>query len=776
MTRRKKVLLGVLAGLVVVVAAFVIIVATLDWNRFKPTINARVSDAIGRPFAINGDLSVAWRREPDETGWRRWVPWPRVTANDLTVGNTEWARKPVMANLQRVEFSLSPVPLIAHQVTIRHVQLTGATADLQRLEDGRANWVFTMPETGEPSPWSIDVDQIAFDKGVIGYADAKLKADLQIQVDPLGKPIPFAELAGKGPNGDDGKGDKESGKDKTEKAEDRKAAQGKSGQVPVKDKEAAAKGKDASDAKDKDADGNDDETADGTPDDANAKSLEQAERAGEVPRRPPRDYMFAWQVEGKYNDLPVKGEGKVGGLLALRNADEPFPVQADVSVGRTRASAVGTLTDPLHLGALNLRMSLSGSSMANLYPLTGITLPDTPPYSTDGRLIASLQNPEGPVFEYRRFNGKVGQSDLHGTLRFAMQAPRPKLVGRLRSDQLRMDDLGPLIGVKPDAGGKAAQAKADAKTEKVADKPASGKVLPTQEFRTERWNAMDADVHFSGKRIIHGSKLPLSDLYTHVTMDGGRLLLDPIRFGMAGGSIGGTVQLDGSQTPMQGRVKLKARSLKLKQLFPVESMQTALGQLNGEVALAGRGNSVAALLGTGDGEMRMLVNDGVISRSLMEIAGLNVGNYVVTKLFGDDEVHINCTAADLGMQDGLMKTRAFVIDTDNAVVTIEGSVNFKNESMDLDVSPESKGFRIFSLRSPLYVRGTFADPKPGVHTGPLLARGAGMVALGALLTPAAGLLALVAPSADEPDSQCNALLQEARKPTKAPAHVPARRR
>lgn len=33
----------------------------------------------------------------------------------------------------------------------------------------------------------------------------------------------------------------------------------------------------------------------------------------------------------------------------------------------------------------------------------------------------------------------------------------------------------------------------------------------------------------------------------------------------------------------------------------------------------------------------MLVNDGVISRSLMEIAGLNVGSYVVSKLFGDDE-------------------------------------------------------------------------------------------------------------------------------------------
>ena len=64
--------------------------------------------------------------------------------------------------------------------------------------------------------------------------------------------------------------------------------------------------------------------------------------------------------------MPVKGEGKVGGLLALRNADEPFPVQADVSVGRTRASAVGTLTDPLHLGALNLLDKLTPEVMRRI--------------------------------------------------------------------------------------------------------------------------------------------------------------------------------------------------------------------------------------------------------------------------------------------------------------------------------------------------------------------------------------------------------------------------
>lgn len=686
MTRKTKIAVGIVGTLVVLVAVLVVLVATFDWNRARPMINERVSAAIGRPFAINGDLTVEWSRESDEGGWRGWVPWPHIVANDISVANTEWARVPEFATLKRGEFSLSPLPLLAHRVVIRRIQLTEPAADLERLADGRANWVFTLPETGEPSPWVLDINEIGFDKGSVGLSDAILQADLTVLVDPLGKPVPFADVAG----------------------------------------------------------------AAFVPEDAAAAA--------------PRDYVFGWKVDGKFKNLPTKGEGKVGGMLALQDPKQPFPVQADVSIGGTKAAITGTLTDPANLGALDLRLKLSGGSMAQLYPLTGVTLPDTPPYSTDGHLVATLRNAGGAVFEYRDFNGRVGSSDLHGDMTFSLTAPRPKLTGKLSSRQLRMADLGPLIGVQ---SGKPAPAQD--KPKDAPAKPPNGKVLPTQAFRTDRWRDMDADVALEAGRIVHDAKLPLSDLAVHVILQDGQLTLDPLRFGMAGGSMAATVRLDGSKAPLTGRVEMHARRLRLKQLFPAtEAMQSALGELNGDLALSGTGNSVAALLGSASGDVKMLVNDGVISRSLMEIAGLNVGNYVVSKLFGDDEVKINCGAADLEMKSGVMTPRVFVFDTENALINITGTTDFKNEKLDLDITPDSKGFRIFSLRSPLYVRGTFGKPDVGVHVGPLAARGAGMVALGVILTPAAGLLALIAPSTTD-DNSCGTLLKQMRTPPKAPA-------
>ncbi len=252
-------------------------------------------------------------------------------------------------------------------------------------------------------------------------------------------------------------------------------------------------------------------------------------------------------------------------------------------------------------------------------------------------------------------------------------------------------------------------------------------MLPVEEFKTERWRDMDADVEFTGKRIVHSEKLPFNDLYTHLILTDGVLSLEPLRFGVAGGNLDAQIRLNGRTEPLEGRAKFTARRFKLKQLFPTfEPMKTSFGELNGDADITGRGNSVAKLLGTANGNLKMLINDGAISRELMELAGLNVGNYVVGKIFGDKEVKINCAAADFDIKTGLATTRLFVFDTENAIIYIDGTANMATEQLDLTISPESKGWRLISLRSPLYVRGKFIKPDAGCEgCAADTARGAG---------------------------------------------------
>lgn len=672
MTRPAKLFTWVFASLFLVLTALAVFIATFDWNRIKPMLSARVSETLNRPFAINGNLAVRWQRDAELEGWHAWVPTPHVLAEDLSLGNPDWLAGTQMVGLKRVEFRLSLLPLLVRQVVIPRIDLKQPTASLKRLANGRANWTFERAnkvEQDEPSAWTLEIGTIGFDKGQVRLDDQTLKTQLNLVIDPLGKPIPFSDIVG----------------------------------------QASAQ-----------------------------KTATQ-------------DYAFGFKVEGLYHGQPLTGHGKVGGLLALQDVRQPFPLQADLRSGDTHVTLAGTLTDPRNLGALDVRLRLAGASLANLYPLTGVTLPDSPGYSTDGHLTAKLREPGGAVFRYEGFNGTIGESDIHGDLTFVARQPRPKLSGALVSNQVLFKDLAPLIGADSNSAQKARGG---------ASAQPAGKVLPVEAFRTERWRAMDADVSFSGKRIEHGARLPFSDLSTHVLLDDGVLSLEPLRFGVAGGSLRLKVHLDGRTEPMQGSAQLSARNLQLKALFPgFEPLQTSFGELNGDADLSGRGNSVAALLGTANGELKMLINDGAISRDLMEIAGLNVGNYVIGKLFGDKEVKINCAAADVGIKEGLATSRLFVFDTETAIINIEGTANLAEEQLDLDIDPQSKGVRLLSLRSPLYVRGPFAKPSAGVQAVPLMLRGAGLVALGVAVAPAAGLLALVAPSGDQPN-QCTPLLAQ----------------
>jgi AsmA family protein len=708
MRRGRKIVAWVVGILVLLIIVVILFIALFDWNRLKPTINEKVSEAIGRPFAINGDLSAHWSREPGEDGLVSLIPWPHFTALDISVANPDWAKTKQFATLQSLEFRLSPFPLISHRIVVPEIRLGQPNIDLERVKNGDNTWTFKMPESTGPSEWQLELNAIAFDKGHIDFNDATNQIAMGIDVTPLSKGIPFDEIM-------------------AQQEKDSRAQAAKTNGATTK-----TMAKSGADEKDRQ-------------DQTKQKQV----------------YLFAWDAKGTYKKSTVEAKAKTGGVLALRDANRPFPVQADTRFGDTHIAFVGTLTDPLNVGALDVRLWLSGTSMSHLYDLTGVTLPDTPPFATEGHLKANLKK-GASVFTYDNFTGKVGGSDLGGSLIFTTGGQRPNLTGKLKSNQLLFSDLAPLIG------GGSNQEKAE-RGDSV--KQPNDKVIPVEPFKTDRWNAMDADVEFTGVKIVHGDRLPVDNLYTHLTMKNAVLGLDPLKFGVAGGTVGSNIHVDGSTTPMKGTFNMGARHLKLKELFPkLAPGDTTLGELNGDASLTAVGNSPAALLGSSNGEVKLLINDGAVSSSLLELAGLNVGSYAVNKLFGDETVKINCMAADLVTTNGNMDSKLFAFDTEKALINVTGDIDFKSEKLNLDIVPHTKGFRLFSLRSPLYVHGTMKNPSVGVHPGPLILRGGGAVALAVFAAPVAALAALAVPESGKADAtQCKPLLDDLKSaPPKAP--------
>ncbi|MFA9216768.1 MAG: AsmA family protein [Sphingomonadaceae bacterium] len=661
--RRTRLALGVATLVIAVPLLTLIVLLNFDWNRARPWLNARVSDAINRPFEIRGALLLTWQRQThsnEPRSWSDYLPLPHLVANDVHVGSPAALGTTELASARQFAFSIDLLPLLQQRIAIPVLRFDTPQLNLLRDASGRNNWTFEQNQ--QPSRWKLDLQRVVFSKGSVHYIDALTRTDASATIDTI--------------------------------------------------------------------------NADPT-------------------------YGVAWQLRGSWNQQAISGSGKAGAVLSLQQQTAPYPIAASLSVGATRIAVEGTVTKPAALAALDLRLKVSGASMARLYPLTGVLLPETPAFATEGRLTGNL-GAHASHWRYQQFTGHVGHSDIAGTLDFKTGQPRPLLTGAIQSKLLQFSDLGPLIG---------ADSNASKQARGVETVQPGNKVLPVETFRTERWTALDADVSYQIRRITRDKDLPISNVSTVIHMKDGVLTLTPLNFDLAGGTLTSTIELDGSGKvvphAIAAKLKAGARHLKLKQLFPrLDAMQATVGEINADISLSATGNSVATLLAHANGELKSVVHQGSVSKLLLEEMGLNIGNVVLAKMFGDKPVRLNCMVTDFGVTDGLMQSRLFVVDTEEAKLNIDGSVNLDNERLDLTLRPDTKGLRVFSLRAPIYVRGTFKDPDISVDKGVVALRAGGALAL-AVVAPVAALLPLVNTGPGQ-TTACSALLAQAGGKATAP--------
>ena len=307
------------------------------------------------------------------------------------------------------------------------------------------------------------------------------------------------------------------------------------------------------------------------------------------------------------------------------------------------------------------------------------------------------------------------------------------------SKRLDLDDLAGFLGGTPDAEGEALDPKL---AQRAAKQAARGKVLPSTPYDLTKLRAMDADVRLRAQRI-NAPKLPIDDMDAHLKLDAGLARLEPLNFGVAGGDIRSTVQMDARNDTIRTRLKADVRRIELAQLFPgVELTRDAAGRLAGSFNLAGTGNSIAAMLASADGDIALGMGRGQISNLLVELAGIDIYEALKFMIGKDRQVVVRCAFADFGVKRGVMDSRALAVDTRDTIIVGQGQVDLGEETLDLELRPRPKDRSILVLRSPLHVGGTFADPSFRPDFARLGLRGAVALALGSIAPPAALLATL----------------------------------
>jgi AsmA family protein len=104
---------------------------------------------------------------------------------------------------------------------------------------------------------------------------------------------------------------------------------------------------------------------------------------------------------------------------------------------------------------------------------------------------------------------------------------------------------------------------------------------------------------------------------------------------------------------------------------------------------------------------------------------------------GDRPLPLRCARVNTAIQHGIAHLHNALFDTTDSTIRVTGQISFADESLALRSEVKPKDFSPLSLRAPIVVGGTWADPQLGIEGRRLAPRLLAALALAAVAPPAA---------------------------------------
>lgn len=454
-------------------------------------------------------------------------------------------------------------------------------------------------------------------------------------------------------------------------------------------------------------------------------------------------------ADGTYTGQRIQVRFRGGSLLSLRDSDKPYPIDLKAAHGETNVSVQGTIQDPSSFAGANVRMRLEGKDLAELSRLIAVPLAPTPPYQLDGHLDYGDQR-----IRFDNFTGRVGNSDLKGEFAVDLSRKRASIVAEMVSRKVDLIDLGGFIGATP--GKSDTPDQSDRQKEEHAATAEKSTLLPDKPIDLSAVRNNDFDVRYKATRI-EGESIPLDNLEAHLIIKDGVIVLDPLNFGVGVGNITSKLKIDARPKEPIANAEVNLQRVDLSRIMQSTKTFQGAGLVGGRAVLAGHGASAAEMLGTSNGDIKFFMAGGDMSALLVNLAGLDFGNSLLSALGIPTQTPIRCMVSDFGVENGVLDTRLFVLDTTEANVVGRGNISLRDEKIDYRIETEPKHVSIGSVPSPITITGPLKNPSIGVDKTVLGARAGTAALLGVLLTPLGALIPTIQLGLGK-DTDCDALI------------------
>lgn len=452
--------------------------------------------------------------------------------------------------------------------------------------------------------------------------------------------------------------------------------------------------------------------------------------------------------EGWFHDTPITVQAQLGTDEALDDPDAPYPVQVALVTDQTELHAEGSVGEPIDFTGLQVEVSLQGESLEELGDILRLGLPSTPPY----RLSTSLQH-ENDRWALPDLDGRIGDSDIGGEVILDTSGERLMVSADLRSDRLDFADVGGVVGEPPDP---------------EAPLEEDDAALPEEEVPVPDLRGLDLQLQYAARNVI-ARRVPVDQVQIEARLQDGLLHIAPLGFELGVGVFTGELTLDNRQDPMEASADLRLHGADAEYIFDILEIELpdaegpiAVGRLDARTRLAARGNSVAEMAETLDGQLAGIVEGGWVTAVLVQQLGMNL--LEILGFFAPDPEEmepVRCFVASFDVSGGVMGVEALVLDTETSLITGAGEIDLGGERIDLALqsNPKEVEFPVLAP-TPVQITGSFGEIEVGPEGGAVAEQFLQALGLGVVLPVVGAAIPFIEPGLAE-DSNCAWLIEQA---------------
>ncbi|HIG13961.1 MAG TPA: AsmA family protein [Gammaproteobacteria bacterium] len=345
-----------------------------------------------------------------------------------------------------------------------------------------------------------------------------------------------------------------------------------------------------------------------------------------------------------------------------------------------------------------LGIDLKTDSFSRLGRLFAMSLPDSAPV----RLVGSVKRSgTGIVIDSAQFD--VGNSDFAGSIEyvgFDDAGRKPRINAQLVSEHFDRKDF-----------------------QTSATRKSSG--MPPEKFFSDRRLVLDwisdNDIHldYRANTAIVGEH-HMKDLELTAVVENGKLVLDEIRADIQGAQMKVTLELDARQRPYDIHYSYQLLGMQVARwLTENEVIQPMTGEVDIEVKLTGKGNSIREVVSHADGYAVMVIHSAKIPRKariLLPTSVLMAALRTINPFAKASPVYnIECGLIGFRIDDGkAFSDHTLALKAKEVTILAAGTIDLATEEIAIAIRPKAReGLGVSTVNlAGIYYRlgGTLAKP------------------------------------------------------------------